>query len=158
MTRLGPDEVAMLVCAHRGELARIWREARAIARAHVFPGLIDGIVEPFLEACGGVLTARGKPEEVWPSLHGVVRSPPTPIGEVHREWALLGEVLAAATDAVPCEKEARAWLKGAVSDCRYGMANVLAGLERCPPGMVVAVLFSPFVPPRIRQERKATDA
>ena len=159
MTRLGPDQVAFFVRAHQGELTRIWREARAIARPRVFPGLIDGVVESFFDTCGAVLAAGGRPEEVWPALRGVVRRATGHVpGEVHREWALLWEVLAAATEAVSCDEDSREWLKGAATDCRYGTASLISGLERCPPELLVAVVLSPFVTPRVRQERRETDA
>ncbi len=159
MTRLGPDKVAFFLRQHRDELARIWRTARASARPEIFPGLLDDVVPSFFDASGELLPAGHAPEGVWDALQGLVRWPPTlAAAEVKTEWTLLAEVIAAACESVHCDRSAADWLRRAAEACREGMDAAVHGRTRTPRGIVIAVVYSPFVPRRVEPTHHEPDA
>jgi hypothetical protein len=100
------------------EAVRLWRAARRQAQPAIFPGYLDGLVEPFVRAVGAALAAGGVPEDVWGALEGIARFPPEGARPVHEvEWIIAGELVAAVADALKAEPEARHFAVAAARAC-----------------------------------------
>jgi hypothetical protein len=157
VTRLGPAKVGHFLQQQSDELTRIWRLARATARPTVFPGLLDGVVQPFFERAGELLLAGGPPDEVWEGLVGVVRwAPAVGPGELTQEWAVLVEVLAAACESVNAEPPIADWLARAAAMAEAETTKLVEGRGAAPPGVVTAVVFSSVTPRQPRAETEET--
>jgi hypothetical protein len=158
VTRPPPEKVALFLRHHREELARIWRVARASARPDVFPGLLDGLVPAFFEACGALLGRGGAPAEAWDALVGVVRWPPAvAAAEVKTEWSLLSDVVAAACESIHAGPAVARWVRAAAGACRDAMDATAQGRAAPPAGIVFTIVYSPLVP-RPAPARHAPDA
>ncbi|BDG02786.1 hypothetical protein [Anaeromyxobacter oryzae] len=131
------------------ELTRIWRAARAEASPDVFPGLSDGLVERFVAGLGEALVLGRPAEDVWARAEGVVRLDPAASGlaedELRAEWRLVGEVIAAACDALEAGPEVTDVAARAVELARGGLESIRGG---GPPAIVRVVSFSPLRPLR----------
>jgi hypothetical protein len=136
------------------ELTRIWRQVRADARAGVFPGLVDGVVEPLLREAGVALDAGEDPEGTWEATAGVVRTdardPEAAAREITVEWLILGEVLGAAFQALQVTPAARAALARALDAAKAAAPDLARG--RGSHGVVVVHVLSPLAP---RQRTRA---
>jgi hypothetical protein len=129
------------------QLTSIWRAARSEARPDVFPGLSDAVVERFVAGLGEALVLRREPEEVWARAEGVLRLDLPAAGhaddELRAEWRLVGEVIAAACDALDAGPGVADFAARAVEAARHGIEAVR---ERVPPGVVVVVVLSSLRP------------
>jgi hypothetical protein len=124
------------------ELLRIWRLARATARPHVFPGLLDGVMGGFFERTGRLLAAGAAPEDVWLGLTGLIRlSPRLGAKELTGEWAVAMEVLSAACESFDAAPEAGEWLARAVAEAERGTSAMGADPTAAKPQGVVAVML-----------------
>ncbi|HYG69610.1 MAG TPA: hypothetical protein VD838_18185, partial [Anaeromyxobacteraceae bacterium] len=134
-------------------LVRIWRSARGAARPGVFPGLLDGVVEPFLRSAGNALAAGEPPLGPWPRTVGLVRLDPRDVDasvrEIEAEWDLLVEVLRASCEALDGEPSAFDWLEKAVATARAG-APALRDRAARPVGIAIAWVWSGVAPSRRR--------
>jgi hypothetical protein len=141
----GPREAGEAIAAAAGELTRIWRAARAQARPGVFPGASDGLVERFVGGLGEALVHGRPAEEAWARLDGVVRLDPAAEGEAEEElraeWRILGEVLAAACDALRASPEVVDAAARAVEAARHGLERIRT---EAPPGVLRLAWRSPF--------------
>lgn len=125
------------------DLARVWRAGRAAARPEAFPGLLDGVVESFLQIAGELLAEDREPALVWPATVGVVRLPrdaELSRAELDAEWDLVEEVLAAALQALRADGLAMDWVRRAVFIARTGSRNL--GRPGGPPGVLAVSLYS----------------
>jgi hypothetical protein len=157
VTRLGPAKVGHFLRQQSEELTRIWRLARTTARPTVFPGLLDGVVQPFFERAGELLLAGAPPEDVWQELSGVIRwAPAIGPGELTQEWAVLVEVLAAACESVNAEPTVAEWLARAAAAAEAGTTKLVGNRGAPPPGIVPAVVFSSVTPRQPRAETEET--
>ncbi len=122
------------------ELLRIWRLARATARPHVFPGLLDGVMGGFFARAGRLLAAGASPEEAWNGLSGLVRLAPT-LGarELTGEWAVAMEVLSAACESFDAAPQVGEWLARAVAEAEKGTSAMVADLSGSKPEGIVVV-------------------
>ena len=115
---LAAPQAGPALAASGEETVRLWRAARRQASPAYFPGLADGLVEPFVRAVGAALAAGGDPEDVWGALEGVLRFPPEGAVHAHElEWALAGEVAATVADALKAEPEVRRFAVAASRTC-----------------------------------------
>jgi hypothetical protein len=134
--------------AAAGELTRIWRSARLEALPELFPGTLDGVVEPFVTAVGDALVLGQEPEEIWGRLVGTVRADraaPGGLRETWRaEWGLLAAVLAATCDALEAQADAVDRVARAVEGARRGTEALLAG--EGPDGVLVVWTLGGFRP------------
>ena len=125
------------------DLARVWRAGRASTRPIAFPGLLDGVVEPFLRAAGEALASDRDPATVWPATSGVVRldarDRESTLEELEAEWDLVREVLGAALRALGADEGASVWMERALETARAG-TRALSGAGA--PGIVAAHLHS----------------
>jgi hypothetical protein len=130
------------------ELTRIWRQVRAEARPGVFPGLVDGVVEALLREAGAALERGEDLAGTWAATAGVVRTdardPAAAEREIAIEWLILGEVLAAAYDALQTPAPARAALARAVDAARAAAPDLARG--RGSSGILVVRVLSPLAP------------
>jgi hypothetical protein len=135
------------------ELARVWRAARASERTEAFPGLLDGLVEPFLALAAEALAAGRHPALLWPAAEGTVRAIAGDARrtreEVEAEWGLLDEVLRAACRSLDADEEAREWLGRALALARAG-ARRLPDREGAPGILTVRVFSDPAATRRAR--------
>lgn len=142
---LGARAAGEALATASGELTRIWRAARAEARLEVSPGLSDGIVERFVAGLGEALVMGRAPEEVWERAEGVVRLDRAAEGraedELQAEWRLLGEVIAAACDALEAAPDVTDVAARAVEAARRGLDAIR---ERAPAGVVRVAWLSPL--------------
>jgi hypothetical protein len=126
------------------DLARVWRAVRAAERPGVFPGLLDGLVEPFLALAAEALAARRHPALVWPAVSGVVRAdardPARTLAELEAEWDLLEQVLGSACKALDADGEAREWISRALALARAGARRLPDG--EGAPGILTVRVFS----------------
>jgi len=110
--------------ASAGELARLWRSARAGARPDLFPGYLDGLIEPFFILVGEGLAAGRDPALLWPAAVGVVRvdgrDPRRTRSELDAEWDLAEQVLDAACQSLGAGDAAREWISRAIVIARTG--------------------------------------
>jgi hypothetical protein len=105
------------------ELLRIWRLARATARPHVFPGLLDGVMGDFFTRAGQLMAAGAAPEAVWSGLGGLIRvSPRLGTKELTGEWAVAMEVLSAACESFDASPEVGEWLARAIAEAERGVS------------------------------------
>jgi hypothetical protein len=156
MTRLDAARAATFLRQQAPELTRIWRLARTAARPDVFPGLLDGVVEPFFGACAELLRQGGAPQEVWTALEGLVRWPPSRSpAEQTLEWAVVRDVVAAACEAVNAAPAVAEWLARAVEEADGGTA-LLGRPGSGPAGVVTAVVYSSVAPRRRVRDDDAT--
>lgn len=97
------------------------------------------MVERFVAGLGEALRHGREPADVWAELVGVVRvdrSPGAkPEDDLAAEWRLLGEVLAAACDALEASPDAVDRVARAVDAARRGAEPLLEG--RPPRGVLV---------------------
>jgi hypothetical protein len=126
------------VAASAGELARAWRSGRAGGRRAAPPGLVDGVVESFLEEAGKALAAGLPPGDAWRATTGVLRlrargGDEVPV-ELDREWTLVQAVLASACEALE-SAEAAGWLDAAVDAAREGTRALARGEPH--PGIAI---------------------
>jgi len=146
MTEPGQPQLGRFFEQHAEELTRIWRMARITGRAHVFPGLLDDVVARFFAHAARLLERQEPPEALWRELVGLVRWPPRVAPEeLADEWTLLGELLAATSEALDAPPETRRWLDEALAACAAGTAQLGQGGER-PRGIVTALMLSPASP------------
>lgn len=125
------------------DLARVWRAGRAAARPGAFPGLLDGVVESFLQVTGELLAEGRDPALAWPAAAGVVRIPRDARRareELDAEWDLVEEVLSAALQALHAGEPALQWVKRAVVIARAGSRAL--GRAGGPPGVLALSLLS----------------
>jgi len=146
--RLDTRRTGEAIAAAAGHLARIWRQARAEAWPAVFPGVLDGVVEPFLARVGEALATGQDPAAVWQGLVGIARLDRAQDGRaeeaMHGEWRLLGEVLAAAAEALGADAESADLAARAVEEGRRGTAALREGPR--PAGVLVVRLLSGLRP------------
>jgi hypothetical protein len=131
------------IAASAPDLARVWRAGRAAARPDAFPGLLDGVVESFLQIAGELLSEGREPALVWPATTGVVRLPrdaDLTRAELDAEWDLVEEVLAAALQALRADGAAAEWVGRAVFIARTGSRTL--GRAGGPPGVLAVSLHS----------------
>ncbi len=130
--------------AAAGELARVWRTARAAARPGCFPGLLDGIIEPFFAVTAEALAEERDPALVWMSLTGVVRVDARDRGrtldELDAEWDAAEGVFRAACSALDAGDAVTGWISRAVVIARADSRTLLVG--RGPRGILVVKVFS----------------
>ncbi len=97
------------------------------------------MAEPFLRGVGEALRHGHEPSDVWARLVGVVRvdrSPGArPEDELAAEWRIMGDVLAAACDALEASPDAVDRVARAVEAARRGAEPLLEG--RPPRGVLV---------------------
>jgi hypothetical protein len=125
------------------DLARVWRAGRAAARPDTFPGLLDGVVESFLQVTGELLAEGRDPALAWSAAAGVVRIPRDARrarDELDAEWDLVEEVLTAALQALQADDAAVEWVKRAVVIARSGTRAL--GRAGGPPGVLAVSLLS----------------
>ena len=137
--RLDARRTGEAIAAARGELARIWRSARAASgdgrRAPA--AALDGVVEAFVGAVGDALALGAPPEEAWDRTTGLVRLAARPDGgALEAEWRLLGEVLSSACETLEADADATDRVAQAVDAGRRGVEALRAGGRR--PGVAVA--------------------
>jgi hypothetical protein len=128
---LDPRRTGDAIAAAAADLARVWRAARAAARPGFFPGLLDGLVEPFLAAAGEALADGRHAALVWPSVAGVVRLQAGDLGataaELEAEWDLAEQVLHDACKALDAGEGAREWVSRAIAIARTGTRTLARG-------------------------------
>jgi hypothetical protein len=141
------------LAAAAADLARVWRAARAAERTEAFPGLLDGLVEPFLALAAEALAAGRHPALLWPAAAGTVRSiagdPRRTREELEAEWDVLEQVLGAACRALDADEEAREWIARALALARAG-ARRLPDREGAPGILTVRVYSDPAATRRAR--------
>jgi hypothetical protein len=132
--------------AAAGDLARVWRASRLAAEMGVFPGVLDGVIEEFLERVSEALFVDGAPQEPWAATSGVVRLPPGPLGLeiVNGEWRLARTVLASACDALGVAPEVSARVLVMVDQAAHTAPQLAAGVG--PAGVVVVRFLGGFRP------------
>jgi hypothetical protein len=129
------------------ELTRLWRIARSSERPDVFPGLLDGVVQPFLDAAGELLERGGAPQDAIQRARGVVRWPPAIApAELGAEWAVLRDVVATASESVNCDPPAAEWLARAVDAASEATAAMDGGRGPVPAGVAVVLVLSSVAP------------
>ena len=131
------------LAASAADLARVWRAGRAAARPGAFPGLLDGLVEPFLSTMGEALAAGRDPALVWTDTVGVVRLPRDARRggeELEAEWDLVEEVLETSLRALDAEPAAVEWIERALVLARAGTRALARGGGT--PGVLVVRLLS----------------
>jgi len=123
--------------AAAGDLARVWRATRYTSGAPEFPGLLDGIMDEFLERVAEALLLEQPPEGAWPSTRGVVRLLPgdRAAPALAAEWRLAADVLLSACEALEVAPEAAEAVRRAVETAAGGIEPLLAGAG--PDGIVV---------------------
>ena len=130
--------------ASAGELARIWRSARAGARPDLFPGYLDGLIEPFVALAGEGLAAGRDPALLWPAAEGVVRvdgrDERRTLRELDAEWDLAEEVLHAACQTLDAGGAAREWISRAIVIARTGSRTLTDGSG--PSGVLTVRMLS----------------
>lgn len=140
------------LAASAADLARVWRAGRAAARTGAFPGLLDGVVESFLQVAGELLSGGRDPALAWPAVHGVVRLPRDARRareELDAEWDLVEEVLGAALQALQAGDAAIEWTRRAVVIARAGTRAL--GHSPGPAGVLpIALLSDPAATRRAR--------
>lgn len=141
--------------AAAGDLARVWRATRYTSGAPEFPGLLDGVMEEFLERVAEALLLQQPPEGVWPATRGVVRllrgeEAATTLAE---EWRLASDVLLSACEALEVSPEAADAVRKAIETAAAGIEPLLAG--KGPDGVVVLRQLGGF---RRRGEPPRSDA
>ncbi len=126
------------------DLARVWRSARAPTRPGVFPGYLDGVIEPFFALAGEGLAEGRDPALIWPAVTGVVRVDGRDArrtrAELEAEWDLVEEVLEAACRALDAGDAAREWISRAVVIARTDSRTLGAGGG--PPGILTVRVLS----------------
>jgi hypothetical protein len=129
--------------AAAGDLARVWRASRH-ASATVFPGLLDGVMEEFLERVAEALLLEQPPEDAWPSTRGVVRLVPgqESAATLAEEWRLAADVLLSACDALEVSPEAAEAVRRAVETAGAGIEQLLAGSG--PEGVLIVRQLAGF--------------
>ncbi len=141
---LGVRRSGEVLRAAAGDLVRVWRATRYTSGAPVFPGLLDGVMEEFLERVAEALLLQQPPEDVWRSTSGMVRL-------VHHaeagailgaEWRLAADVLVSACEALEVAPEAADAVRRAVDTASAAMEALLAG-DR-PQGIVVVQQLGGF--------------
>ncbi len=115
--------------AAAADLARVWRATRYTSGAPVFPGLLDGVIERFLERVAEALLFGTAPEEAWRSSRGVVRLLRGEEAAVTlaEEWRLAADVLLSACEALEVSEDAFAAVRSAVETAASGIEPLLAG-------------------------------
>lgn len=123
--------------AAAGDLARAWRAARLSAATGVFPGVLDGVIEEFLERVGEALFVEGAPQDPWAATAGVVRLLPGPraLEVIAGEWRIARAVLASACEALGVDPSVAARVLG-MADAAARAAGALAA-GRAPPGVLL---------------------
>jgi hypothetical protein len=140
---LDPRRAGDALAASALDLARVWRAGRAAARPQAFPGLLDGVIESFLQVTGELLAEGRDPALAWPAAAGVVRIPRDARRareELDAEWDLVEEVLTAALQALQAGEPAVEWVKRAVVIARSGSRTL--GRPGGPPGVLALSLLS----------------
>jgi hypothetical protein len=139
---LDPRRTGDALAAAAADLARAWRSARAAERPRVFPGLLDGVVEPCLAAAAEALAAGKHPALAWPAAAGCVRADARDAlrtrEELDAEWDLLEQVLGSACKALGADDDARGWIARALALARAG-ARRLPDREGAPRILTVRV-------------------
>lgn len=132
------------------ELLRIWRLARATARPHVFPGLLDGVMGDFFLRAGKLLASGAAPETAWSGLSGLIRiSPRLGPKELTGEWAVAMEVLSAACESFDATPEVGEWLARAIAEAERGVSALAANPSGDrPKGIVVTLVHGDMAAPK----------
>lgn len=146
--RPGPRQMGTFLRHQAEELTRIWRLGRQAERTRVAPGLLDGLVEPFVVTAGTLLERDAAPEEAIQRVSGILRwAPAIAPAELSAEWKILGDVLAAACDQANAEPEAAAWLARAVQAGDATCAATDGGRGTAPARMVVVLSWTRLARP-----------
>jgi hypothetical protein len=129
-----------------GDLARVWRASRFAGGAVEFPGLLDGVMEEFIERVGEALLLGTAPESVWPSTRGVVRILPgdRTSATLSEEWRLVNEVLIAACLALEVADDATEKIRVAIETASRSVAPLLA--HGGPAGVLLVHQLGGFHP------------
>lgn len=126
------------------DLARVWRSARMAARPDCFPGLLDGLIEPFFALVGEALAEGRDPALAWPSAVGVVRidarDDRRTRAELDAEWDVAEQVLEAACRALAAGDAVSEWISRAIAIARAGRRTLPAG--EGPRGILVVRVFA----------------
>ncbi len=134
---LGVKRSGEALRAAAGDLARVWRASHYTSGAPVFPGLLDGLMEEFLERVAEALLLEHPPQDVWRSTRGVVRL--LPRGEsapaLAAEWSLAADVLFSACEALEVSPAAAEAIRTAVETAAGGVQALISGGG--PEGVVV---------------------
>ena len=141
---LGVKRSGEALRAAAGDLARVWRASRYTGGAPVFPGLLDGVMEEFLERVAEALLLEQPPADVWRSTRGVVRLLPgggsAPV--IAEEWHLAADVLLSACEALEVAPEAAEGIRQAVETAAAGIEALLSGAG--PEGIVLVQQLGGF--------------
>ncbi len=134
---LGVRRSGEVLRAAAGDLVRVWRATRYTSGAPEFPGLLDGVMEEFLERVAEALLLQQPAEGVWRSTRGVVRLVRgAQAGTIlAAEWRLATDVLVSACDALEVAPEAAEVIRRAVEGAAAAVEPLLAG--DAPPGVLV---------------------
>jgi hypothetical protein len=132
--------------AAAGDLARIWRASRTNSTTSVFPGVLDGVMDEFLERVAEALLLGEPPEAAWPATRGVVRILPREraIDALQAEWELTSAVLLSACDALEVDPAAADLVQRAVEAAVQGSGALLA--SKGPKGILVVHQLAGFRP------------
>lgn len=132
--------------AAAGDLARVWRASRLSASGGVFPGVLDGVMEEFLERVAEALLLNEPPELVWPATRGVVRLLPgeRALQTMQTEWELASEVLLSACDALQVEPASAERVLQAVETAAQGAEALLR--DQGPAGVLAVHQLAGFQP------------
>ncbi len=112
-----------------GDLARVWRATRYASNVPVFPGLLDGVMEEFLERVAEALLFGLPTGEAWSSTRGMVRllSREESAETLAEEWRLAREVLLAACEALELCSEAVEAVQAEIDAAVAGIEPLLSG-------------------------------
>jgi len=129
-----------------GDLARVWRASRFASGAVEFPGVLDGVMEEFIERTGEALLLGTAPEEVWSSTRGIVRILPggRATDTLSSEWRLVREVLIAACLALEVADDATEKVRVAVDTAASGVEKLVS--HGGPAGVVTVHQLGGFRP------------
>lgn len=132
--------------AASGDLARVFRASRFSAGLGVFPGLLDGVIEEFLERVGEALLLEGAPQDVWSATRGPVRllRRGQTLEMIAAEWRLLRAVLAAACDALAVNAGTTERVLKLVDDAAAAAPFLAEG--KAPAGVLIVHQLGGFRP------------
>lgn len=137
--------------AAAGDLTRIWRASRAATDTGLFPGVLDGIMEEFMERVAESLLLGQPPESVWPATRGVVRILPSgkAIDTLQAEWEMATEVLLSACGALEVDPAAAELVLRALECAAQGSGEL--AVDKGPAGILVIHQLAGFRPRPIVQ-------
>jgi hypothetical protein len=142
---LGVKRSGEALRAAAGDLAHVWRAARFASGAPVFPGLLDGVMQEFLERVAEGLLLGLPPGEAWPSTRGVVRLPASNGAAVlAEEWRTARDVLLSACEALEVSGEAAEAVQKEIDAAARAIEPLLSG--HGPAGVLVLRQLAGFRP------------